>query len=326
MEAIRKATAERTGGKPDIEPVSPGAAAEAKALLARLYAASGQAVLSGQENDLFSPVAGTGAVMQATGRRPAIYSIELAVGGQSGASAEEARKAIVQQALRAHAKHSIVGLTWRPASPNGGSPASPHGQLTDYEWSQLLTPGSELNKRWCVQANEAAASLKELQDAGVAVLWNPYPESNAKDDWWAGRKGVHGSADLYRGLFDRLVNHFGLHNLVWVWESAAPEPGQGSEVARIGDYFPGLLYVDAVEARMNRGDEHTSRGLAQIAVGKPLGIELAGEIPAPDALTGASGWAWFVATPATPAEAAARVEGLRKLYADPHVVSFVAAK
>jgi mannan endo-1,4-beta-mannosidase len=96
--------------------------------------------------------------------------------------------------------------------------------LTNYEWNDLLTPGSALNKRWSEEVDEAAATLRELQKEGVAVLWNPLPEANGKDFWWAGRKGIHGSAELYRQLFDRLVNHDGMQNLVWVWETDPPRP------------------------------------------------------------------------------------------------------
>jgi mannan endo-1,4-beta-mannosidase len=323
MEAIRKATAERTGGKPGAEPVAPGATAEAKALLTRLMAAPSQGVLSGQENDPLSSVSANTAVIEATGRRPAIYGAELTIADHAGA---DARTALVAHVLRAHANGAEVSLSWRPARPTGDAPNSARGNLTDYEWNELLTPGSDLNKRWCMQVDEVAATLRALQDAGIAVLWNPYPEANGKENWWAGRKGIRGSAELYRQLFGRMTNESGLHNLVWVWESAAPESSSGSDQGMLSDYFPGLLFVDAVEARMDRPDERTGRGLAEISVGKPLGVELGGELPSPEALIAKPGWAWFLAAPPASAGAAARAEALRKLYLSPHVVSLAPAK
>jgi mannan endo-1,4-beta-mannosidase len=323
MEAIRKATAERTGGTPDAEPVGAGATAEAKALLTRLVAAPSQGVLSGQENDPSSSVSANAAVIEATGKRPAIYGAELAIADHAGT---DARKALVAHVLRAHANGAEVSLSWRPARPTGDAPANAHGQLTDYEWNELLTPGSDLNKRWCMQVDEAAATLKELQEAGVAVLWNPYPEANGKENWWAGRKGTHGSAELYRQLFSRMTNQDGLHNLLWVWESAVPESGSGSDQGTLSDYFPGLLFVDAVEARTTRLDAYAARGLAGISVGKPLGVELAGELPSPEAMGARPGWSWFLAAPPASAGAAARAEALRKLYLSPHVVSLAPAK
>jgi mannan endo-1,4-beta-mannosidase len=313
MAAIRKAS---IGGAPAAEPVTPGATAEARALLTRLMA--GHAVLSGQENEPASPGAATAAVVAATGKLPAIYGVEL------GGSAES-RTAIMKEALAAHVNHAVVSLSWRAARPTDGAPASGHGLLTDYEWNELLTPGSALNDRWKAQVDEAAAMLRELQKAGIAVLWNPLPETNGKDFWWAGRKGIHGSAELYRQLFDRLVNHDGVHNLLWVWEADSPDFRSGG-AGVLSDFFPGLLYVDALEMRLNELDSRsfTGRMLAQIAVGKPIGVEVMGNLPSPDAFTDRSGWAWFLAAP--PADPAAHAEAWRKLMGDPQIVALTAAQ
>jgi mannan endo-1,4-beta-mannosidase len=323
MEAIRKATAERTGGAPAAEPVTPGATAETTALLTRLLAAPGQAVLSGQENDPASPGAATAAILQATGKLPAIYSTDLEI-EQAGSNLAEARKTLVTEAIRAHLSHAILSLSWHESRPTDDALASAHGQLSDFEWNELLTPGSGLNKRWCEQVDEVVATLRKLEKAGVAVLWNPYPESNGKEYWWAGRKGIYGSGALYRQIFDRMVNHDGLHNLVWVWEAAAPEFRPGG-AGMLSDFFPGLLYTDALEIRLNKIDTRFPAGrlLAQTAVGKVIGVELSGDFPQPETLTEKSGWAWFLATPpdSAPADSTVRTEALRKLYVDPHIVS-----
>jgi mannan endo-1,4-beta-mannosidase len=329
MAAIRKATVERTGGKPEADPASPGATTEAKALLARLIAAPGQAVLSGQENILTSPSESTRAVVAATGKLPAVYGAELSPIGESVASLALARQALVKDALSAHGRGAAVSLSWRAPRPTDGAPPEAHGQLTDYEWNDLLTPGSSLNKTWLKQVDEIADTLRQFQTAGVAVMWNPLPESNGQDYWWAGRKGIHGSAALYRQLFDRLVNHDGLHSLVWVWEAAAPD-SSSSGAGTLSDFYPGMLYTDALEIRLSRVDPYfqADRLLKQTTVGKPIGVELTGELPAPAALTERAGWAWFLAAspPPAPELSPARDEALRKLYGDPHIVSFAAAQ
>jgi mannan endo-1,4-beta-mannosidase len=317
MEAIRKATADRTAGAPDAQPVTPQANAEAKALLARL--ASGQGVLSGQESDPSLPAAASVAMVQATGKQPAIFAAELET------ASSEAHQALVKELIQAHANHQVVSLSWRPTRPTDNAPADPKSQLTDFEWAELLTPSSALNQRWAAQVDQAAATLRELEKAGIAVLWNPYPESNGKDAWWAGRKGVNGSAALYRQLFDRLVNHDGLRNLVWVWEAAPPSFGPGG-TGMLSDFFPGLLYADALELRVNDLNPRFPAGrfLAQAAVGKVIGVELKGNLPDPEVFAGPSGWAWFVAAPqAVPATGS---DALRKLYASPRVVSLAPAQ
>jgi mannan endo-1,4-beta-mannosidase len=331
MAAIRKATADRTadrtGANPDADPVTPGATAEARELLARLLAAPGQAVLSGQLNDPASPRAATAAVVQIAGKTPAIYATELP-DPQSESSAPDLRKAIVEQAIQAHKGQAVVSLSWRPARPTDNAPANAKGGLTDFEWSELITRGTALNTRWAAQVDALVEPLRTLQKAGIAVLWNPYPESNGKNSWWAGRKGVQGSAELYRMLFDRLVNHDSLHNLIWVWQPAAPSFNAG-DAGPFSDYFPGLLYTDAVSISLRSANARfrIDGMLAEFALGKPIGVEFTGNPPAPEAVTGHASWSWFLVDP--PASAApdpAHDDALRKLYADPKVASLPAAQ
>ena len=327
MAAIRKATADRIGNSPSPDPVSPGASTEARALLSHLAAPS-QPILSGQENDPASPFAATAEVVKTTGKQPSIYATELSPAVLSSGM-QDARKAIVTEALRAHAAHAYVSLSWHPTRPTDDAAANAKNLLTDYEWNDLLTPGTPLNQRWLQQVDSAAETLRELDKAGVAVLWNPLPESNSANFWWAGRKGVHGSAELYRQLFDRLVNHDGLHNLVWVWEAGPPDfrPGGGGPTSGglLSDFFPGYLYTDALEIRLNQLSPRfpASRMLSQIALEKPIGAELAGDIPPPAALSQSSGLAWFLAAPPTspPADSSTRTDALRKLYTDPQIGS-----
>jgi mannan endo-1,4-beta-mannosidase len=176
--------------------------------------------------------------------------------------------------------------------------------------------------------------LEQLQKMKVAVLWQPYPEANGKKFWWAGRKAERGSAALYRQLFDRMVNHDGLHNLVWVWSAAPPGPGPNAPGA-YNDYFPGLLYVDALALNLENSNSRFRMDsfLALMGVGKVIGVEFTDRIPDPSFFTQQTGWAWFLLPPETgvPATRVAAVPGaidpeetLRRLYADPRVISQVA--
>lgn len=302
MAAIRKNSVEGNGA----EPVSPGASAEARKLLERLTAQSGENLLAGQENEGAEPGSSTAAVVKTTGKQPAIYSTDLGIGSQSAA--------LVQQTLAAHQSKALVKLNWRPALPTDGSPADKHSPLTDYEWNQLLTSGSALNARWLSQVDAVAATLQELDKADIAVLWNPLPESNGKNFWWAGRKGIHGSAALYRQVFDRIVNHDGIRNLVWLWEADTPDDSPDG-AGPWSEYFPGLLSVDAVEVSVADLNPWRSpeKALAVFAAGKPFGVEIAGELPAADAPWNHAVWHWFIASPAATA-AAAKNGALSRLY------------
>jgi mannan endo-1,4-beta-mannosidase len=322
MKAIRNGTAQRSGGLAEAEPVSPKSTSEAKVLLARLRDASGKTLLSGQQNGPNSQGAETAAVVQVTGKCPAIYGVTLLGGVPNPAKpgATEVSGDLVQELLRAHAGGADISLTWLAPRPTDNAQASPGDHLTDFEWNELLTPGSALNQRWCAQVDEAAETMKALQKSQITVLWNPYPESNGNNFRWAGRKGNHGSAELYRQLFDRLVNHNGLHNLVWVWEAGPPDFGPGG-AGLLSDFFPGLLYTDGLEIRLNQIEPWFRAGdaLAQIAVGKVIGVALMGDPPPPDALTNHSSWAWFMG--GVQPVSATRDAALRRLYDDPRIVS-----
>lgn len=314
LAAIRKATVEAAP-----EPVTPGATAEAEALLARLHGARGRGVLSGQDNDPRAVAHSSERILEVTGKLPAIWGQDLGIPKETGLEVGAARQAIIEEAKRQFQKHAVVALSWRAARPTDGEAS---GKLTDFEWNELLTPGSRLNQRWCDQVDAVAGYLKQLQEAGVPVLWRPYPQPNGTRFWWAGRKGNRGSAALYRQLFERLVKHLGLRNLIWVWNAAAPgfrpdSPGPYS------DFFPGLLYVDALAADLEDGFPGYRRDgeLAVFGVGKPIGVGLGGVVPAAVMLAGPqSRWSWFLAA-ANEWASDAQSEALRKLYADPGVVT-----
>ena len=295
MTAMRKSSS-----APIPEAVTPHPSPEAKELLARLYSVSGKGVLSGQENDARAITASIDHVVQATAKVPAIYGEELGITKEDGLDIAAARQAIVDEAKRQFKNHAIVSLTWHATRPTDDDPAtreqSVRGTLTDYEWNQLMTPDTELYKRWCAQVDQVAGYLKQLQDAKIPVLWSPYPESNNKQFWWAGRKGLRGSSALYRQLFDRLTIHDAVHNLIWVWE--VNPPGFGPNATVWSDYFPGLLHVDAlalnVETASSRFRMDTMLALA--GVGKVIGIEVEGKTPDPS-LFAQQGWAWLLLGP-----------------------------
>lgn len=307
MAAIRKLSS-----APTPQPVTAEASDDAKALLARLYSITGNAVLSGQENGEQSVSGSTARVLEATAKYPAIYAQELGTNGNAQV------EAILHEAKQQNKEHSIVSLSWHAPSPTDGKRSSIATPLTDFEWHELLTPGTTLYRQWCDQVDQVSASLKQLEQDGVPVLWRPYPEPNSKSFWWGGRKGSQGSAGLYRQLFDRMVFHNGLDNLIWVWTAAVPGFGPNSN-GSLDDFFPGLLYVDALsidEENLNPRWRMDS-ALGRLGVGKVIGVDLT-RVPSPDALLNQK-WTWFLISP-DDAGSPERSLSLQLLYKDPRVV------
>jgi mannan endo-1,4-beta-mannosidase len=308
---------------PVVEPVTPHASSQAKALLDKLHAVSATQILSGQRNDAASPTAASDLVFQTTGKQPAIYAAELDA---------EHGQAVLDAAVSQAKAGSVVSLTWKAQNPAdeagpaaGSGTSSANGQkrpLTDFEWRELMTPGTHLNQRWATQADELAAQLKHLDEKGVAVLFTPYPEANGKQYWWANRSGIHGSAALYRMTFDRLVNQDHVKNLLWGWQAA---PGGYGPQANgpAADYFPGLLYVDAISIAVNRLNPQfrAAAMVKSLAGDKAIGVTIAGGTPDPASFSKDPGWSWFELAPLTAPADDATAQALKTLYGDAQIVS-----
>jgi mannan endo-1,4-beta-mannosidase len=313
---------------PGFEPVTNDALPGVKEILSRLHATNGSHVLSGQENGAIAPAEATQLILEATGKYPAIYGVDLDTGSARSA------QAAIDEAVRESGEKSIVSLRWLAPNPAAVAETAPPADedssqktpLNDFDWQELMKPGTDLNKRWGEQVDAAAAALRQLQDRGIAVLWTPYPQSNGTQYWWGGRPGMHGSAALYRMLFDRLVQHDHIRNLAWVWEAAPPGFGPEANGA-FSKYFPGLLYVDALNLAVDRAQSRfrSDEFLRQFAVGKVIGLSIAGPAPDPSLFARETGWVWFMLSPQSVAgsgsatSAPSSIQVLRELYNDPRV-------
>jgi mannan endo-1,4-beta-mannosidase len=311
------------------EPATPDASVESKALLQVLSTTAPSHVLSGQQVDAARSSSAIDAIIRATGRHPVMVSVDV----DARAGAAPSANAVAGSATNQGMYKQIMSLRWfapNPADVETAGQDTRNRLLTDYEWKELLTPGSQLNRSWCEQVDSVAEVLKPLAAQHVAVLWAPYPEPNGKKYWWSNRPGIHGSAALYRMLFDRLVHHHHLTNLVWVWETAQPEYGPNAATGGYSQFFPGLLYVDALELDATRPESRfrTDLFLRSVGGGKPIGLFIDGPAPEPALFANQTGWAWFVLGPqgagqgnAGPGSTNQNAQAVAALYADPRVVS-----
>jgi mannan endo-1,4-beta-mannosidase len=217
-----------------------------------------------------------------------------------------ARPDIVQEAIRQHQRGSIVALCWHAVPPTANEPitfrqlpnsdpkalSSVQGKLLDEQFRDVLTPGTALYNHWCAQVDAVAVFLKQLQDAHVPVLWRPYHEMNGDWFWWGGRTGEYSTIALYRQLFDRLVNHHHLNNLVWVWSMDRPSR-PGMEHAK---FFPGTEYVDVLALDVYGNDFAQSYydSLVSLSQGKPLALAEVGSPPTPEILSKQPRWTYYM--------------------------------
>ncbi len=291
-----------------IEPVSPNASLEARALLKFIQGLSGKHILSGQHNFPASGERNTIFAADYIGKTPVVWSQDFGFAAQGDKDSYLSRPAIVQEAIRQHKKGAIITLCWHAVPPTAEEPvtfqplpgadsaaplASVQGRLTDKQFRDILTPGTPLYKQWIKQVDEIAFFLKQLQEAKVPVLWRPYHEMNGDWFWWGGRyEGKYTTAALYKQIFNRMVNFHKLNNLVWVWSVDRPsQPGR-----EFVNYYPGTQYLDilAIDIYGNDFNKTYYEGLMALSEGKPVTLGEVGNPPDPEILEEQPNWVYWV--------------------------------
>ncbi|MCH3994950.1 MAG: glycoside hydrolase family 26 protein [Prevotella sp.] len=118
---------------------------------------------------------------------------------------------------------------------------SPEG--TSFSCDSILKTGTLENQIMNQDLAQVASHLKDLQQAGIPVLWRPLHEAagnipNGGSAWfWWGTAGAEQFKALWQYVFNYMKNA-GVNNLLWVWT--------GDE--NWADWYPGDQYVDFVGA------------------------------------------------------------------------------
>lgn len=277
------------------KPVNKNASPEVQKLLSYLYAINGKHILAGQHNYNEEPNRYSDSVKAMTGKLPALWGTDFIWNGT-----QDNGPAIVQETIRKHNDGYLVTLMWHQGRPTDNPPygwkESIQGKLTNAEWQQLITPNTDLNKRWLAQIDGIAGYLKQLQDAHVPVLWRPYHEMNGVWFWWGNRKGNDGIARLWKMMYDRYTNHHHLNNLIWVWGANGPRDIPKDQAYAYADFYPGADYVDILGTDVYHFDyeQKDYDELVRLANGKPIALTETGELPNLAILEAQPKWLWFL--------------------------------
>jgi len=294
------------GQSPSINPATPHASPEVRALLQLLYKLSGKYTLMGQHN---FPAAGDRNSRFAAGyigKPPVIWSTDFGFAKEGDKDSYRMRSAMVKEAIRQNKLGSIITLCWHAVPPTADEPvtfqpvagadplklASVQGRLTDEQFKDILTPGTALYQHWAAQVDTIAGYLKQLQKAHIAVLWRPYHEMNGNWFWWGNRTGQYSTKALYLQIFDRLVNYHKLTNLVWVWSVDRPTKS-GMEFE---NFFPGSNYFDIAALDVYGSDFKPDyyNLLLSLARGKLITLGEVGNPPPPEILDSQPKWSYWV--------------------------------
>ena len=148
-----------------------------------------------------------------------------------------------------HEAGGIVGCMWHWQVPaNNGtdltcSPGDKPGE-TSFDASKVSDPSSDEYKRMVHDIDQVAGYLKKMQKLGIAVIWRPLHEAagntyefkGGRPWFWWGAQGAEVYKQLWRFMYDRMVNYHKLNNLIWVWTSQVGDD----------DWYPGSDVVDVV--------------------------------------------------------------------------------
>jgi mannan endo-1,4-beta-mannosidase len=283
---------------PACEPVNPDATPEARTLLKKLCALSGKGILTGQHNFPNQRSKDTDKLHEMVGKYPAIWGSDFGFTSGENQDSIAHRDLMIEEAKKQAAAGAIVTLCWHMLRPTEDEPGQPgaswrgsvQARLTDEQWLELITADSPLHRRWEKYIDTAAGYLKQLQDAGVPILWRPMHENNGGFFWWGGRPGAYGTQQLYRELYNRLTNVHHLNNLLWVWNQNGPAPE-----GEFTNFYPGANFVDVVSYDNYRElSDRYYHEILTIANGKPIAL---GEVPSPptaEVLARQPRWVWFM--------------------------------
>jgi len=271
-------------------PVNPNATPEVQKLLAWMYEKQGNAILSGQHNYPHELTRSTDSIVVITGKTPAIW----------GTDVSSLNDELFEEAQRQFRNGAIITLMYHQVKPfhhdSLGFSRSVKGMVSDEEWAQIVTPGTEFHAMWLEKIDQRAEFLKKFRDAGIPVLWRPYHEMNGMWFWYGNRPGPEGIQKLWKIMYERYTSYHQLNNLIWVWNSNAPRDWKDDEAYDYHLFYPGNEYVDVLAADIYKGDYKQSHHdqLVELGKGKLIALGEIGNMPAPEILDQQPQWSWFM--------------------------------
>ena len=194
-------------------------------------------------------------------------------------------------------QNMLVSICWHmgvPGNVDGGYNSS-QGKVEGLS-DILNNPDSPEYKQIIEDMDKAVPYLKELMDENVVVLWRPFHEFDGAWFWW-GKAGKESFIKLWRIMYDRYTNHYGLNNLIWVL-------GYSNKYTKgHTEWYPGDEYVDIIGAdtyAAAQAQKGYSNMYDQLATSfpdtkKPMTLHECGKLPNSGALQeNKAEWLWFL--------------------------------
>jgi mannan endo-1,4-beta-mannosidase len=280
--------------------VDPQASQATRNLFSYMVDLYGSKVLAAQQE--YSDLQEIDFVRTHSGKEPAIGAYDLMDYSpsrlQNGANPNQLSEKAIAWAQKGQGR-GIISLMW-----HWNAPADLINQAPDKLWwsgfytrattfdlaAALADKNSERYQLLLRDMDAIAVELKKFQDQNIPVLWRPLHEAAGTWFWW-GAKGPAPFIELWQIMYDRLVNHHQLHNLIWVYTAERGKPG----------WYPGDAYVDVVGVDIYENTLVASNlsgawtEMQEQFNGKKLvALSETGNLPNPDYIRGfGTWWSWF---------------------------------
>jgi hypothetical protein len=202
------------------------------------------------------------------------------------------KSVLVNKAEDWYGLNGLVAICWHWRDPSRATDEF-YTTGTTFDVSKITEPTSPEYQSMLGDIDIIAGYLKQLNSKDIPVLFRPLHEAAGGWFWW-GAKGPEPCKALWRIMFDRLVNHHNLKNLIWVWTTDT-----GTDNL---DWYPGDEYVDILGADIYTSDgDFSSQILTYDAIKdrfqgkKMITLSENGPVPDPDNLVADnSHWSWFM--------------------------------
>lgn len=258
---------------------NPKASAHAQSLYNFLCDTYGNHVISDQQESTWmgSDDYEFNIIKNASGKFPALRGLDYMGDDFAGCN---------RRAKKWYDMGGIVTICWHCGSDFSGSHTE--AMNSDLNWSAALTEGTAEYNALIAGMDKGAKALQELQKQGIPVIWRPFHEFDGKWFWW-GKGGADNFKKLWRIMYDRYTNYWGLDNLIW-------SLGYCGDVN--GGWYPGDEYVDIIgsDTYVNHTESLAPmyNKTAQVA-NKPVCLHENGPIPNPEKMKAdGAKWLWFM--------------------------------
>ncbi|MBQ5331671.1 MAG: beta-mannosidase, partial [Oscillospiraceae bacterium] len=261
---------------------NPKASKEAKALYNYICDTYGNGIISGQQESTWmgSEQYEFEYIYENTGKYPAIRGLDYMNDDFDGVN---------RRAEDWHNRGGIVTICWHCGSDFSHSwDECMKTEIAD--WDKALTEGTAEYKKLIAGMDKGAKALSELKKKNIPVLWRPFHEFDGGWFWW-GKGGAENFKKLWRIMYDRYTNYWGLDNLIWVLGYSGNGKGYDK-------WYPGDEYVDisGADSYKDGANGKLYKKVADI-VGKsaPVCFHECGRIPTVSQLEKDNAdWVWFM--------------------------------